>query len=67
MVKHTAKRVSTPGSTPVYEYRGVRVVNSAGSSWGRGWIYERGGVTKFASTLESAKFFIDLEADKGLS
>lgn len=67
MTKHTAKRLSTPGSTPVYEYRGVRIVNSAGSRWGRGWIYERAGVTKFSTTLESAKFFIDLYEDKGLS
>lgn len=63
----TATRVSRPGSTPVYEYRGVRVVNSSGSSWGRGWIYELNGVVKYASTLKSAKFFIDLWEEKGLA
>lgn len=66
VIKHTAKRVSTPGSTPVYEYRGVRVVNSAGSSYGRGWIYDLGDKAKYTTTLESAKFFIDLYIDKGM-
>ena len=61
----TATRVSRPGSTPVYEYRGVRIVNSSGTRWGRGWIYVTSGETHFATTLESAKSFIDLHEEEG--
>ncbi len=65
MKTYTAKRVSRSGSTPVYEYREYRVVNSSGTRWGRGWIYEIEGVTKFAHTLKTAKYFIDLWIEEG--
>lgn len=60
----TITKVSKPGSTPVYNYRGHIIVNSAGSRWGRGWIYAFGPVTHYATTLDSAKFHIDNELDK---
>ena len=62
---HTAHRVSKPGSTPVYEYREHRIVNSAGSKWGKGWIYVTGNETHYSTTLESAKAFIDLWVEEG--
>lgn len=57
----TAHKVSKPGSTPVWEYKGIRVVNSAGSRWGKGFIYNINGVTRYSTTLEGAKFHIDQE------
>ena len=65
MNTYTAKKVSKPGSTPVYEYRDHRIVNSAGSRWGRGWVYVTGSETHFSTTIESAKFFIDLWIEEG--
>lgn len=52
-------KVSKPGSTPVYSYRGHRIVASAGSRWGRGWIYTIGTTTHYTTTLDSAKHHID--------
>lgn len=60
----TIYKVSNPGSTPVYNYRGHVIVNSTGTKWGRGWIYAIGPVTHFAPNLGSAKLHIDTELNK---
>jgi hypothetical protein len=62
-MKHEkATRLNHPGSIPVYDYRGIRVVNSAGSKWGRGWVFidPQTWTTRFSTTLEGAKFDIDM-------
>jgi hypothetical protein len=59
----TATRISKPGSTPQYNYRGVQVSNSAGSKWGRGWLYVTEGDLRYSTTLEGAKWQIDCTFD----
>jgi len=54
-----AKRVSKPGSTPVYEYAGYRIVNVSGTAWKRGWLYRFEGRDHYSSTLGGAKWHID--------
>ena len=52
-LNHAAKRITSPGGMPAYEYRGHQIVRYA-----NGWTYftdqENG-----ARTLENAKLFID--------
>ena len=64
--KHVAKKMTRAGSTPVWEYRGVRVVKVDGTLWGRGWIFNDPYaasndiyVVRYSTTLQGAKWDID--------
>jgi hypothetical protein len=62
-MKHEkATRLNRAGAIPVYDYRGIKVVSSAGTEWGRGWIFvdPRSFNTRYSTTLEGAKFDIDM-------
>lgn len=64
---YTAHRVSSAGSTPTYIYRGVRITNAAGTSWG-GWIFQMWQTQSIVArpTLRAAKSAIDFYTDKKL-
>jgi hypothetical protein len=57
--KHTATKLNRPGSTPRYEYRGITISASAGSSYGRGWLAFIGLEPFYLTTLQSAKDHVD--------
>jgi hypothetical protein len=56
--KHKMVRISEPGMTPVYEYRGFKIVKD-----GQGWFYYTGR-DRWTSLLTSVRFFIDHAIEK---
>lgn len=60
---HTAKRLTKAGSVPVYEYRGIRIVSSAGTYRGKGWMFYLADMDRVVSTLKYAKQVIDYAID----
>ena len=65
MEKATATRISRPGSTPEYLYKGIRIINFAGFGYGRVWAFNLNGKRRYSSTLEGAKFDIDFAEQVG--
>ena len=60
-----ATRISRPGNTPEYLYRGIRIVNFAGMGYGRVWAFNLDGKRRYSTTLEGAKFDIDFAKGAG--
>jgi len=65
MTKATAKKLSTKGSTPVYEYRNHIIENVQGRSgyYLARWTYLIEGERRYTSSLDGAKFDIDLNLE----
>lgn len=65
MVKATAKKLSSKGSTPIYNYRNVIIENVAGRTKVPSvkWTYFLDGQRRYTTTLEGCKFDIDMSLD----
>lgn len=70
MKTFTAKRISRAGSTPVWEYRGYRIVKVLPDYiWGSGYVFEYVENCKVmrvhATKLARAKMYVDQIEEKG--
>jgi hypothetical protein len=55
MIKSSmAKKISKSGQTPVYEYRGVRIVNGSGVIATKAWVFQVQGQDGISSSLQGA-------------
>ena len=60
-----ATKISRPGNTPEYLYRGIRIINFAGFGYGKVWAFNLDGKRRYSTTLEGAKFDIDFAKEVG--
>jgi hypothetical protein len=49
-----AKKISNSGETPVYEYKGIRIVNGSGVLATKAWVFQIEGQDGISSSLQGA-------------
>jgi hypothetical protein len=62
-----AKKISSKGNTPVYEYRKIRIVNGSGVIAPKVWVFQIDGIDGFSTSLKGAISQIDYKLNKAVN